>query len=278
IPEIPRKQRRSPGIAVRDRPDSALAEAYRSVRSAITLMPRLPVILDPDESRTLTLPLGRGSRPPGLDRLLAVTSPTSGLGKTRTATNLAAAFAEAGRSVLLIDADLRNPGVHTQLGLPNGRGLSDLLASGEVADLPRLLADTPLPGVRVLTAGSSGWAPATLWPLLGEALALAEHQADIVVIDSAPLLGASDATELTRWVDAILVVVWAGRVRLDHAQRSAELLGRIGVPVVGAALITREVPRVYPSGQVGPRWRSGRRTSTPTPALSGSGAHRQRGE
>ena len=88
---------------------SMLAESFRLTLTSLTLMSR------------------NGSRP----RVLVVTSPGAGEGKTTVSSNIAIAMAEAGRNVLLIDMDLRRPQLHTLFGLSNDRGFSDLELSGE---------------------------------------------------------------------------------------------------------------------------------------------------
>src|SRR5438105_11896449 len=108
---------------------------------------------------------------------IGITSAAQGEGKSTTVANLAVALAQSGRRVIVIDADLRRPGLHTLFGLPRDDGLSTVLL-GDQTDLP--LQDTSAPGVRVLTSGPI---PANPLEALGsrrfdQTLALARAQAD----------------------------------------------------------------------------------------------------
>ncbi len=157
-----------------------------------------------------TLP--RFNRGEEIDRLL-VTSPTAGDGKTTVALNLARALARAGRDVVLVEADLRGPRLAAQLGFARGPGLSQLLAGdAEVAD-----ALEYRDGVRILPAGEPRDDPSEavgsdrMKGLLGELAAAA----DVVVIDSPPLLAVSDAVVLLDCVSGVIMVA-----RVDHTPRA----------------------------------------------------------
>lgn len=147
--------------------------------------------------------------------LVLVTSALPGEGKTFCAINLAISIAlEMDRSVLLVDADVAKPGVLRALGLEADKGLMDVLLDREI-DLPKVLCGTDIDKLTILPAGSSHQqstellASDTMRGLLHD---MAVRHADrIVIFDSPPLLGASEASVLAGQVGQIIVVVEAGR-------------------------------------------------------------------
>lgn len=170
-------------------------------------------------------------------RTLLVTSPSPGEGKSLTAANLAVALAQAGRRVVLVDADLHKPRIHRLLGLKNNTGLTTALIQ-EQPEFEGLLQPGPEPGLSVLTSGPLPPNPAEL---LGSGRArdffghLAQ-QADIVLFDSPPAVALSDAVILGAQLDGVLLVVEAGRTRREVARRALEALRKVHARVIGVAL------------------------------------------
>lgn len=167
---------------------------------------------------------------------IGVTSAAPGEGKSTTTANLAIALAEGGRRVIVVDADLRRPVLHTLFGLDNTEGLSTLLL-GDGTQLP--LQDTVVPGVRLLASG-----PPPINPLevlasrrLDQVLGLACAQADYVVVDSAPAGALADAVVLAPRLNGVLLVVSAGRTKRDFARRAKEQLERVNANVLGVVLV-----------------------------------------
>jgi capsular exopolysaccharide synthesis family protein len=179
-------------------------------------------------------------RPPTPPQVILVSGPGPGEGKSTVVANLAAAFAEVGKKVLILSCDLHRPTIHLMFGVPNSRGLTDALRSQR--DGSAIVNGqgwrTPIPNVRLVPSGIVPEKPGELLssPLMRQVIAQAREVADIVLIDTAPILASSDATHLFPLVDAVLVVGRAGRTTALSAQRSSELLLRLGAPVVGAAL------------------------------------------
>lgn len=191
-----------------------LAEAFQLLRTRIELAPR-------------ETPL----------RTLLVTSADVRAGRSSIAAQLATAVAQAGRRVILIDADLRRPTLHTCFDLPNDHGLATLFAEPAAMPLHYLQA-TASPNLSLL---ASGPAPANPAALLGsermhEILAVCAANADIVIIDSPALLGVADATLLARQADATLLVVREGVTRAATLSRAYAGLQHVGVTPLGLVM------------------------------------------
>lgn len=206
--------------AVATAPQSAIADAYRSLR--------------------WSLELAAGGQP---TRALLVTSAHRPAGKTAVAVNLALAYARSGRTVLLVDADLRSPRVHDALSLSNSRGLATLLDSGPDTGPVEIHAVGQTGRLGVMTAGSVHDSPADLLgsKQMRSVLEQMKGRSDVVIFDSAPMSTGSDATILSAIVDATLVVAEAGRSRRDELHDGVEALMNAGATLLGVVLVT--VPR-----------------------------------
>ncbi len=193
-------------------PQSPVAEAYRTLRANIALS-------------SLDHPV----------RSLLLTSAGPDEGKSTTIANLAVAFAQAGSRVILVDCDLRRPSLSKLFGLPNDRGLTTMLVA-ETESAP--LLETSVVGLRLLASGPPPPNPSEVLgsQRLERALAALVDQADIVLVDCPPVLTVSDASILSRKVDAVLLVVSAGRTKRDQSSRAKQLLDRSGARVLGAVL------------------------------------------
>lgn len=236
VPKLTRQQRRSP-VVVADMPGSGASEAFRSLRSALLLVPGAPV----------SHGLAQGPQSAGPPQVVLVTSARSGAGKTTTVANLAAALAETGKSVLVLDFDFRRPGIANVLDVPSGRGVSDLLSSRSEAELSTVVRPSKLRGVRVATSGSAVEHPAALLANAGALIDAACELADVVLVDAPPLLSANDALDLIPYVDSVVVVARSGRTTAEQAARTTELLARLNVPIVGLTLMASpEAMRVAP--------------------------------
>lgn len=238
VAEIPRARAmaRRRAVVVATDPGSVIAEAYRALRSAILLMAGSA---HPARDQWSTEPARVDTPPGGTPRppqVIAITSARPGEGKSTTVSNLGAALAETGRSVLVLDCDFRNPQVGRLLDAHTGVGLADL---GDRAgrDLLSIARPTAVRNVRVISVNRPMENPTSVLVRIGEVIAAARTLADIVVIDCAPLLGGSDALEVLQHADVVLVACRAGRTGREQAYRATELLSRLTVPVVGVALI-----------------------------------------
>jgi non-specific protein-tyrosine kinase len=177
---------------------------------------------------------------------ILVTSPRRGDGKTTTAINLALSLAQAGRRVLLVDADLRQPSVHARLGLDNVRGLSTYLLEGirgAAPDIPvsRLPA---IPELTVLTAGPTPPNPTELLGsehmprLLEAALGMEGHPrlAETIVIDASPVLSVADACVLAGHVDGTMLVVDSRHARAGQIFAARDRLLQVNARLLGVVL------------------------------------------
>ena len=216
IPKIntKRSEVKSVALEVHSAPRSTIAEAYRSVRTALQF-----------------------STPEGAPKRLVVTSTTRNEGKSTTALALAINFAQMGQRVLLIDGDMRNPSVHKLLGISNDFGLSNLLSSDTTGE--KMILPTEVPNLSVLTSGPVPPNPVDL--LLGPKLLLllnvtATLGIDYVIVDAPPLLGIADSVVLGNQLQNILFVVQASRTRKGQIRSALRRLRLTGLVPRGVVL------------------------------------------
>lgn len=197
-------------------PKSGLSESYRSLRTSLQF-----------------------SGEQGAPRVLAVTSSEPSEGKSTTVCKLAEDFASLGARVLVIDADLRKPSVHRVLKIDNAIGLSNVLTSTiNKDDLPKLVKQAR-PNVSVITAGMVPPNPADLLSStrMGLLLQKLSRTYDIILIDSPPVIGLSDAPILSRLAEATLMVVSFNQVTRKSARAALKRLRAAGANMVGVAFV-----------------------------------------
>lgn len=220
IPRIRQERSESRPLALtgHDDPRSAFAEAYRSLRTALEF-----------------------STSSGVPRLLAVTSATTGEGKSTTAVSVAIQFAQAGRKVLLIDADLRRPSLHRIFGLDNSSGLTNLLAGEQVLPV-NVAKPTHIPNLFVVPSGPLPPNPAELLSsskMLGF-LVLAAEKFDQVLVDSPPVMGLADALILGHLCDGTLLNIEMGITPRGFVQAACKRLRGARIHLVGTLLTKLE--------------------------------------
>ena len=223
IAEVPPISKSSQGqLLARTQPSSAFVEAYRALRTYVALW------------------APEGGADDG-HRVIVVTSPAPGEGKSTTVAHLAAMLAEIGRSVVVVSADLRRPRVHQFFDRPGAPGLVEVLAATPGAPaFDDLDLATSVRGVRLLSSGPPIENPAPLLEHAGALLQAVRGLADFVLVDTPPLLVANDAVDLARHADGVLLVARAGQTEIEAAESSAELLARLEIPVVGVVLVASE--------------------------------------
>jgi len=172
-------------------------------------------------------------------RTLAVTSPGAGEGKTLTAINLGISLAlESNRTVLLVDADLRRPSIHTYLGVDVEQGLRDyLLDSVPLEELlvhPEIRRFVLLPGGAPLVDSSEMLSSPEMLQLVHELRS--RYPSRLVIFDLPPVLTRDDALAFAPYVDASLLVIEDGKTLREHAARAAGLLQEANQNLIGTIL------------------------------------------
>jgi capsular exopolysaccharide synthesis family protein len=169
-------------------------------------------------------------------RSIVITSTGPGEGKTAVATNLGVALAQADQRVLIVDADMRKPRVHTVFDKPQGPGLSNVLVGN--AKSSEAVHKTAVPGLWVMPAGQHAPNPAEL---LGskrfqEFLASLGQHFDWVLIDTPPVMAVTDSSVVAHLATGVLFVVGADMTSRDAARRALEQLHGTRASFVGAVL------------------------------------------
>ncbi len=201
------------GLLCQSAPGSLEAEAYKALRTNLELARR--------DRRSLSV---------------LVSSPTPASGKSTTSSNLAISLAQAGRRVLLVDADLRKPSLNSFFEQPNDQGLAQILRDG--VTLGQVVRGTQMANLDLITTGPIPGQPSELLmsPRLREFLDETRRDYDIVIVDSPPLLPVTDAQLLGARVDASVLVFSMQTVRRMEIKRSLELLQAGGAELFGVVV------------------------------------------
>lgn len=211
-----REQQFEPGKLFALESHSALAESYRQLRTSVLL-----------------------STPGQPPKTLLITSSRPAEGKTTTAVNLAYCLAQIGANVLIIDADLRRPRLHSVFGMSRHQGLSTCLSKGaseaQILGMIRQYKDTRL---HLLAAGPVPPNPAELLgseQMRGLLLTLQTHFTHII-IDSPPAASFTDAVLLSSMVDGIVMVIHSGKTQYTTVRSSLNLMAGAGAKIYGTVL------------------------------------------
>jgi capsular exopolysaccharide synthesis family protein len=196
-----------------------MAEAFRATLSSI-LLPSF------------------GGLPP---RVIVLTSPMPGAGKTTVTSNLGIVMAEIGRRVLLVDGDLRSPKLHDVFQMSNSWGLCEVLrSSNPIAKcaLLQIVRHTDVPGLDLLPSGTTRESPSQLLysPRVAELLRRVEEEYDLVLVDSPPMMQLADARVLGRIADGVVLVIRSGYTTLGLAQLAVQRFAEDGTRVLGTVL------------------------------------------
>jgi capsular exopolysaccharide synthesis family protein len=192
---------------------SASAEAYRTLRTNLIFSQSVQTL-----------------------RTVLVTSASPGEGKTTTAANLAVSFAHHGMRVLLVDCDLRRGRIHKMFAIPREPGITELVLGREEAET--VIRQTDVTGLYVVPSGNLPPNPSELLggDRMRKVLASLSEAFDLIVVDTPPLLAASDGAILSTLADGVVVVLRAGSTESDAAQQAIQQLTGVGARVVGAVL------------------------------------------
>lgn len=170
-------------------------------------------------------------------RVILVTSPGPSEGKSTVAANLAAALAQGGQRVALVDADLRRPTVHRLFNLPNNSGLTNALIQSD-ENLGGFLRDSTVDCLQIMVSGALPPNPAELLASERAGLLLdhLESLVDIVIVDTPPCLVVTDAVALSKRADGIVIVTQAGKTRRSALELTIKTLRQVNAPVLGTVL------------------------------------------
>jgi succinoglycan biosynthesis transport protein ExoP len=171
-------------------------------------------------------------------RVLVLSSPNAGEGKTTLSANLAMGFAALNRRVLLIDGDLRRPRVHAIFGLPNEVGLSELLKGTATTDSGDVIHESMVKNLFILTSGGDSDDSTILVHenQLRELVNRLRSEFDTIIIDTPPLLQVADARVFGRLADALVLVIRAGKTKRDAVGACRARLSEDGIRLLGIIL------------------------------------------
>jgi capsular exopolysaccharide synthesis family protein len=197
-----------------------LSEAYRSIRTSILL--------------------SSSEKPP---KMIAVTSPNPGEGKTTTVINTAIALSQTGAQVLIIDADMRKPRIHKIFNHENGAGLSNFL-SGH-GDLESIVKKSEVPNLFYIPSGPIPPNPSELLGsnLFKKMLVGLGARFDHILVDSPPVLGFADAIILSSSVDGVILTVLGGKTPRETLQRAKEAIQQTQTKILGVVINRVDIRR-----------------------------------
>lgn len=204
--EPPRYQGR---IVTRDEPDSFSSEVYRMIQANLKFL--------------------TSDKPP---KVILITSSVPEEGKSTVTANLAAAIAQLGRNVLLVDGDLRRSSQHTLWGVDNSKGLKDII-SDHLS--PGSVIKQPMAKLNLLTSGIVHSNPLALLdsPAMSDFIGRSRREYDLILIDAPPLPVTADVLTISKLVDGVLFVTRPGVVEQESADLAQETLATTGQKVLG---------------------------------------------
>lgn len=238
-------------------PQSRISEAFRALRTSLLL--------------------SQADHPP---QVILITSALPSEGKTTAAVNIGVTLAQLGDSTLLVDGDLRKPGISRALHMADGKhtGLSSYLAGASALDV----VTVPHPLIRNLHAIPTGPVPPNSADLLSshrltEMMCELRKRYKFIVIDSPPIMAATDAVILSALVDGVLLVVRSGETPKEAFTRTRDLLNSVKSRVLGVVLnaVDSSSPGYYQSYRYYPYAYSTYRSADTESAKNGNG-HSQR--
>lgn len=198
-------------LVVQEAPQSPGAEQFRILRANINFSSKEPI------------------------RSLAIVSAESGEGKSIAAANLSAAFAQEGKSVLLVDADLRKPSLHYTFNLNNDYGLSTVLSQNSTIE--KAIKPSGIHGLEVLTSGPVPSNPTDLLAATVDQLTeLLKPKYDMIIFDSPPLLSTADGQILANNCEGTILVISSGKTQMQKAAVAVEAIKSSNGRLLGAVL------------------------------------------
>jgi capsular exopolysaccharide synthesis family protein len=209
-------------LVVKSKPKSHISEAYRTLRTNI-------------EFSNLDKPLNT----------IMITSAVPQEGKTTNTVNLALTIAESGKKVIIVDADLRVPLIHKVFNSDSKPGLTNVLVDNKKLSEVIKKADEINSNLYYITSGPI---PPNPSELLGSEKMKAvieelKKQADILIFDSAPVIGFADSLELANQVDGVVLILNAGMVTRDATKQAKALLEKAKAKILGVVLNNVDIKR-----------------------------------
>lgn len=200
-------------LVARIKPNSVISEQYRTIRTTINFS------LPGEQMKTLLF-----------------TSASKEEGKSTTSANMAIVFAESGKKVLLVDADMRKPTLHHTFHLNNHVGLSNLLVGK--GQLEQSVRDSGIKNLELLTSGQIPHNPAELLdsPILDTVMAEMKARYDLIIFDSPPILSVTDSKILANKCDGTVLVVNTGKTEKQSALKARDSLSTAKAYIVGVVM------------------------------------------
>jgi tyrosine-protein kinase Etk/Wzc len=201
-------------LSVLYEPDSPISESFRAIEARI------------ENSRADS----------EFPKLILVTSPAEGEGKTFVSVNLAGSFAQSNKRTLIIDCDLRRPKIHTIMGVDKKPGLVDHFVND--IKLEEIIRRTKINNLHYITSGSipSNSAKVLKSDLMKNFLMRIQNSYDVIIIDSAPIVAAIDAEILSKLVDGTILVISADKTENRLMMDAIEIIKRNKGPFLGTVL------------------------------------------
>lgn len=199
-------------------PKSPIAEQYRTIRTNIEFM-----AVDKEI------------------KVILITSATQSEGKSTTSSNLAVAYAQQGKKVLIIDTDMRRPTVHYTFKVANGLGLSSLLT--RQAELEKAVLPTKVDNLSILTAGPIPPNPAELLSSrsMENLILQLREEYDVIILDAPPLLQVADSRITSKLTDGVVLVVGCTTSDRQRVLKAKEQLELAEAKILGVVLNRREL-------------------------------------
>jgi polysaccharide biosynthesis transport protein len=213
VETVPHEEQESIDLVTFVSPKSSIAESYRSIRTSLLLASADP-------------------RP----KCIAVTSSLPQEGKTATVTNLAVTLAQAGKKVVIVDADLRKPRQHRIFKIRNMNGLTNFLT--RQMEAKDLIKPTEVPNLFLINAGPVPPNPVELLDSekMSSLIGALRQSFDYVLFDTPPILAVTDALDLGSKLDGVILVVWAEKTSRDALKQAREKLDMVKIRTLGVVL------------------------------------------
>jgi Mrp family chromosome partitioning ATPase len=230
VPYINAIGRRRYDVLAQVVPASRVAESYRGLRTSISLM------WVANSSRE-----GEGDQisiAADQPEVLMLASPGPSEGKSTSTANLAACYAETGKRVVIVDLDQRRQKLHRFVGAePDPHMGSGDADEAEVVDIDSLLQETTIPNVQFVSSAPRDLAPAEATAEARRVIAALRGRADVILVDTPPLLLTNAAYDLLNEADAMVLMVRDGYTKRTAAARATQMLRRLDAPVLGVCVV-----------------------------------------